>query len=188
MTKTYLYLAIFANSIGFVVILCLILILTGITTPFISGFAVDASDRIYIGTQNEIRVYEDSMLINTINPQTSRAYVFTINEEGNILLSTPTIIYILDLDGNILDVQEDSGADMYNQLQYKRKFISHNGDEFALVDVIGWTRIIKNGTETVYQISWLSFAVKILIAVCAVALFIFPIWLVKHKGAKPLKK
>ena len=181
MMKMYRYLAIFASLIGCTVILCVVLIVTGTATPFISGFAVDASNRIYIGTQNEIRVYEDSTLINIINPQTSRAYVFTINKDGNLLLSTSIKTYILDLDGNILDVQEDLGADMYNQLQYQKKFISNNGDEFVLVDTIGLTRIIKNDTETVYQISWLSFAVKILLAVCTVALFVFSIWFVKQK-------
>ena len=74
---------------------------------------------------------------------------------------------------------------MYNKIQYnKRKFYSHNGDEYKLVGELGRTRIVKNGGETVFKISLLSFFVKILIAVCAVALFIFPLWAVKQRRGR----
>lgn len=180
MRKEYRYLAFFSALIASVVFLCLILIFTGIATPFVSSFAIDGDDRIYVGTQNEIRVYEKGLLVDTISPKTSRAYVFTINEDENIVLSTSTKIYTMDLVGNVLDTQEDPGAHMYNKIQYnKRKFFSHNGDEYKLIGELGWTRIVKNNIETVYKISMLSFLVKVLIAVCAIALFIFPLWAAK---------
>ncbi len=174
-------LVILSISLFIVVGLCLILILTGTVTPFISSFAVDSNDRLYIGIQNEIRVYEEDILINTINPKTSRAYVFTIDKHNNILLSTSTKKYLMDLDGNVLDVQEDQGANMYNQIQYNRKkFVSVKGDVYKLTSAIGWTRIIKNGEDIVYQISLLSFAVKVLIAVIVIFLISFPLWMLKR--------
>ena len=166
-------LAFFALPLSWVIGLCLLLIVTGTATPFISGFAVDKNDQIYVGEQTEICVYKNNFLIRTINPQTSRSYVFTIIDD-HILLSTSTMVYTMNLDGNIIDEREDLGADMYNQIQYrKRKYISHNDDEYKLVSQMGWTRIVKNGTETVYRISFLSFLVKVLVVVCVFAMLIF---------------
>ena len=174
------HLAIFAIPMACVVGLCLLLLITGAVTPFISGFAVDKNDRIYVGEETEICVYENNVLIRTINPQTSRAYAFTIADD-RILLSTASTFYTMDLDGNILDTQEDPGAHMYNQLQYnKRKYISHSGDTYKLKSQMGWTRIVKNDTQTVYQISPLSFVVKILLALSVLAMFIFPLWMLKR--------
>ena len=183
MKKEYRYLACFSMPFFLIVASCLILIFTGLATPFISGFAVDMSDRLYVGTQNEIRVYENGYLVETISPKTSSSYAFTINQNDQIILSTATTIYTMDLKGNILNSQDDPGANMYNQIQYrKRKFLSHSGDEYKLVSSLGWTRIVKNGEQTVYQISLLSFAVKVLIVVCGVAIFAFALWVAIQKA------
>lgn len=180
MKAMYRHLAIFSIPMACVVLLCLLLLITGTVTPFISGFAVDKNDRIYVGEQTEISVYENGTLIRTINPQTSRAFAFTI-EDDQILLSATTTVYTMDLDGNILDAREDPGANTYNQLQYnKRKYVSHNGDTYKLKSQIGWTRIVKNDTQTVYRISLLSFLVKILMALLLLAVFIFPAWMLKR--------
>lgn len=178
-------LAIFATSLLCVFGLCFLLIVTGVATPFISGFAVDSNDRIYIGNQNQICVYEGDALIQKISPQTSRSYAFTIVDD-HILLSTSITVYTMDLDGNIIDTQEDPGAHTYNQIQYsKRQFISNNNDTYKLKGQIGWTRIVKNGTETVYQISFLSFLVKILFFGGVSAVIIVPVWmLLKNIGNK----
>jgi len=174
------HLAAFSIPMTCVVVFCLLLLITGKATPFISGFAIDKNDWIYVGEETEICVYENDVLIRTINPQTSRAYAFTIADD-QILLSTASIFYIMDLDGNILDAQDDPGAHMYNQLQYsKRKFISHSGDIYKLKGQMGWTRIVKYDTQTVYRISLLSFLVKILLALSLLAIFIFPVWMLKR--------
>lgn len=183
MRKEYKYLAVFCIPFFCIVMACLMLILTGIANPFLSGFAVDSSNRLYIGTQNEIRVYADGLLVDTINPKTSSSYAFTISKDQKIILAATTDIYTMDLEGNVLNTQTDPGADMYNQIKYRnRQFISHGGDKYTLVSVLGWTRIDKNGEETVYKISPLSFAVKVLLAVCAVGLFIFALWVAKQKA------
>ena len=177
MDKTYRYLMTFSILIFCIVTPCLILVFTGTATPFIYSFAVDLYDRIYIGTKNEICVYEDGVPIKSIEPRTSRDYRFTINDNGNILLSTATYVHIMDLEGNVLSTHEDLGADMFNQIEYtKKKYISANGDVYKMVGEFGLTRIIKNDIEVVYQISNLSFAVKILIPACTIALFMFVLW------------
>jgi len=94
------HLAAFSIPMTCVVVFCLLLLITGKATPFISGFAIDKNDWIYVGEETEICVYENDVLIRTINPQTSRAYAFTIADD-QILLSTASIFYIMDLDGNI---------------------------------------------------------------------------------------
>lgn len=183
MGKEYKYLALFVIPYFWIVMTCLMLIFTGVATPFISGFAVDRSDRLYVGTQNEIRVYDNGSLVNTISPKTSSSYAFTINKHERIVLAATTTVYMMDLEGNVLDTRDDPGGDMYNQIQYrKRKFSSHSGDEYKLVGALGWTRIIKNGEETVYRISLLSFAVKILLAVCGGGLFTFTLWVAIQKA------
>ena len=179
MNKAHRYFAIFCVLNGFVVLTCLMLMLTGSVTLSIPCFAVDGTDQLYIGTQNEIRVYADGTLVNTINPQTSRAYMFTIDNE-KIVLSTSSKLYLMDLDGTVLEVQDDAGADMYNKIQYKkRKFISSNGDKYQLIGTLGRTRIIKNNSETVYQISLFSLIVKIAIIVCVIMLFTVPVYILK---------
>lgn len=188
MNVTQRRLARFAIPMFFAISLCVLLIITGVATPFVSGFAVDRNDRIYIGIQNQICVYKDDLLVRTISPQTSRAYVFTIVDD-RILLSTSTTVYIIDLDGNIIETQADPGAHTYNHIQYsKRKFISHSNDTYKLKDQIGWTRIVKNGAETVYRISFLSFLVKILFLGCVPAVIIFSIWTVLKVKFNKLKR
>jgi hypothetical protein len=158
------YTASVASIFFFVIFPCLLLILTGVATPFIDCFSVDHLDRLYIGAESEIRVYEDGKQIKSIGPQTSKSYMFTIQEDNTILLSTATEVYTMDLDGNILSVREDPGADMFNQLQYrKRIFVSKNKDTYRLKNYFTWTSIEKNGAEVVYKISGVSFAVKVVI-------------------------
>ena len=71
----------------------------------------------------------------------------------------------MDLDGNILSVREDPGADMFNQLQYrKRIFVSKNKDIYRVKNYFTWTSIVKNDTDVVYRISGVSFAVKAALA------------------------
>ena len=171
------WLPIFAISIFFVMLFCLVLLLTGKVSLSFSGFAVDCKERLYIGMRNEIRVYENGQIVRTISPQTSRAYRFTIQEDQTILLSTSTKVYTMDLEGNVLSCKEDPGADTYNQISYRRrKFVSQKGDVYRSVGILGWTGIVKNGEQIVYQTDALTVCVKILFVLCWAAIFIFPIW------------
>lgn len=153
--------------------ICIILLISGTATLSISGFAVDDYERLYVGTAKAISVYEDGKLAYKIDPQTSRTYRFTIDDNGKLLLSTSTKIYIMDLEGNILETKEDSGADTYNQISYrKNEFVSQKGDKYRLIN-FGRAKIVKNGTQTVYQIDGLSFSVMVSMLVCTVGLLFF---------------
>ena len=108
--------------------------------------------------------------------------MFTINENDEIVLSTASKAYRMDLNGNVLQTWDDPGAHLYNQIQYgKRTFVTAKGDEYRLVSEFGWTRIVKNGSEVVYRISPLSFAVKVFLALAVGVLITFIVWAARQK-------
>jgi hypothetical protein len=80
----------------------------------------------------------------------------------------------MDLNGEILETKEDPGADMYNQISYrKRKFVSSNGDVYRLSQMLGRIKIIKNNSEVVYQIDGASLVAKIVLGMCFLVMFVF---------------
>lgn len=169
--KTIKMLAIFMPIWAGIILFCVCMTTFCGASPSITGFAIDSQNRIYVGESNGIEVYENQMHILTINPQTSRSYVFTILEDDTILLSTPTHVYHMDLTGEIMDTWEDNGADTFNRLKNEKyRFTSANGDEYKVKGLLGRTRIVKNGTIVVYRISMLSFIVKILEPLASIGL------------------
>ena len=151
---------------------CLFLVITGTVQFSISSFAVDSQDRLYVGTKKGIEVYDNGELVGSINPKTSRTYMFTITEEDQIVLSTSSKVYLMDLEGNVLDTKDDLGADVYNQISYKKgTYTSRKGDVYKLN--IGSSKITKNGNEVVFQIDGLSTATKYILLIAFVALFIY---------------
>lgn len=164
---------------AFTMLICIVLILGNFVTLSINGFAVDSRDRLYDGVPEEIRVYEADALVDCLPAHTSRSYVFTIVENDTILLSTSAKIYTMDLSGNVLSESDDPDADTYNQMQYhKKNFVSSNGDCYKLQNPFGRTKIMKNGTDTVFQISILSVIVRILITICCLASIPFAGWII----------
>ena len=85
-----------------------------------NGFAIDSLDNLYVGKENKIEKYYNDVLIGTIDPQTSRAYAFTIKDD-TILLSTTSTVYTLDLNGNIVSEREDYELETFNMLQHQKK-------------------------------------------------------------------
>lgn len=157
-----------------IVIPCLLLILSGSVTLWINGFAVDRAGCLYIGNAKDICVFEDGTLIRKLSPCTSRSYVFTITEDNNILLSTSSKVYTMDIEGNLLHTEDDPGADVYNQLSYsKRRFVTSTGDEFKLRNILGWWIIVKNDAQIVWNMGLLSYIVFAAISCCTTGLIIF---------------
>ena len=164
-----------------VMLSCLGLVLSGGTPISIPCFSADSQGRIYVGHQRKIEVYDNGLLVRTINPKTSRGYMFTILENDTILLSTSTVVYSMDLMGNVISSWEDQGADTYNQLQYgKTRYESSRGDVYKLESVFGRTRIVKNGIDVVYSISLKSYVVKLLLIVSTV-MFVLIIAVILYK-------
>ena len=182
MEKLTRALAIFSVCIFCILMPCFILTLSGTVNLSIESFAVDATDRLYVGTTKEICVYQDDRLINTINPQTSKGYAFTIHENKTIILATPSKNYTMDLEGNIIQSQDDREADMYNQLKAKRRsFTTVDGDIYRLEGTLGRSRIVKNDQDIVYQISLLSVAVKYMYIGCGISIFVFVFLLARRQ-------
>lgn len=152
---------------------CLFLVITGTVQLSISSFAVDSKDRLYIGTSKGINIYDNGVFVGSIKPKTSRTYLFTITEDDKIVLSTSDKIYLMDLDGNVLETKNDLGADVYNQLSYqKRTYTSQNGDVYKLQNF--WrSKITKNDNEVVFQINSLSTATKYTLIIAFIMLFIY---------------
>ncbi len=143
----------------------------------ISGFAVDSADQLYVGTQKNIVVYQNGKMVDTVEIPTSRSYAFTI--DGNdILLATPHSVFRMTLDGVIKEETEDPSANTYSRLQRKREFFSEKGDVYKKSGLLQ-PRIIKNGNEAVYRSSTLSVVVKLLLVICFISLFSFPVYLYK---------
>ena len=158
----------------------LLLLFSGKVSLSVFGFAVDNANRIYVGTEKEISIIERGEKIGSISPNTSRTYAFTITEDETILLSTSTKVYTMDMDGNILSTAEDTGADIYNQLsRQKKKFISAKGDQYRLINMLGWTRILKNDIDVVYQIDVLSYIVKLLLGSVIISLLLVGTYVIR---------
>lgn len=168
---------------------CLLLIITGNATIFIDSYAVDSNDRLYVGKEGKIDVYDNGNFQYSIDSRTSKSCAFTINEDDCIVLSTASHIYILTLQGEELSVYEDPGSSMYARLQIgKRTFHSKNGDTYKRVCFWGRTKIIKNNEQIVYQMDFLSFTVKILIFGSVIALFCFVCFTAVNKTGKDRDK
>ena len=102
-------------------------------------------------------------MVNRFNVPTSRGYVFTIRNGDEIVLSTFTNVYTMDLEGNILQKTEDTGGEIFNQIKHrKRMFTSEKGDEYKLSNPFGRIRITKNKTDTVYKVDAFSLIGKTL--------------------------
>ena len=64
-----------------IVISVLVSFISGSAISEYMGFAVDSSERLYVGTNAGIEVYENGVKVKTIDPPSSRSYAFTIEDE-----------------------------------------------------------------------------------------------------------
>lgn len=177
--KKIISIAVFTVAVALVGFCCVIALITGAAQPFILCFSVDSQELLYVGLDGRIEVYENGTIVNTISPQTSLGYVFTVQEDDTILLSTASEVFLLDLSGNVLDSWEDRGTQTYNQIQkQKKETISINGSQYTSECVLGWSRIVRNDSETVYRISALSFCIKVLTYITVLGLIALVIYVI----------
>lgn len=167
--------------VGLVGFICGLLIICGSATPFIQCFSVDQQGRVYVGFDGKIEVFGNGEYIESFSPKTSRAYVFTILEDDTILLSTPSVVYSMDLHGNVLDSWKEDGTDTFYQLEYQKKqFTSLDGSHYRLKGSLGWTRIVKDGTNVVYRIPVFSFAIKLILYIWVISLISLVVYVLKR--------
>lgn len=171
--KTIKALAAFAIPHVLVLLFCMASIITGIAMPYLSdGFGIDSSGRIYVGEQSKISVYENGDKINEIPTWLGHHYI-TVDSGDNLRIITSSGIHIWDLSGNEIQYIEDRLTDeFYYTNTHWRKQVTPSGDTYRVVDNIGWSRIVKNETETVYRISVFSLVVKLLLVLTTISMFI----------------
>ena len=69
------YIAIIAIPHSFVIFFCLIMIFTKVATPYISGFGVDSTGRVYVGENEGIGIYQERTKIDVIEIQADAYYI-----------------------------------------------------------------------------------------------------------------
>lgn len=127
-----------------------------------NGFAVDSSNYLYVGKNDKIEVYDQNTLIRTIDPKTSRAYSFTIQDD-TILLSTSVTVYEMDLDGNVLNDYEDTYTKVYNKLERnKYRFTAQDGTEYSVKHRFSRMQIVQNEDNCIYQMPLFDFVIGII--------------------------
>ena len=142
--------------------ICIILLCTETVSIFVECYSVDSSGCVYVGKYSKICVYEGESEIRAFGIKSDAGYHFTVTEQDTILLASGSDVYEMDLQGNVMGKHNDTGT-YYELRGYDRCFDAPDGNQYSLRGKWGWTRIIKNGEEVVYQISTLSFIVKILL-------------------------
>lgn len=178
MKKHMKQLALFAIPHSLVMIFCLIMIFTGLASPFINGFAIDNEGKLYVGEGKTVHIFYQGLKVGKISMK-SDAYSFVINSANELIVATPSTVYRMNTTGNILEKWEDPVSEAYQKMRNSGTVVTtHNGDEYRKISEFGWPRIIKNGTEEVYRLSNLSFIVKILLILCSISLFVNGAWLI----------
>lgn len=171
--------------LGAIMLVCIILLACQIVPSSIECFAVDSNDRLYVGVPGKILVFEEDVQVATINPQTSRTYMFTILEDDRILLSTASIVYSMDLEGNVLQSWTEKASITYNDLKNeRRRFESRSGDIYQLKSFLSWPRIVKNGDQEVYRLPAISIATTSTMAACCIFLVLFVFYILSQVPPK----
>lgn len=100
-----------------------------ITSGEVLNFDVDSEENIYIGTMNQIQVYKDGTLLRTIEPPTSRAYHFYIENDRLIIgCASSGNGGTYDLEGNELPSEEFSFEEIKDIAS--KKSINVNGHQY----------------------------------------------------------
>lgn len=155
-----------------IITLCLIFNILGITTFSYTGFAVDSCGIVFIGKDSIIEKYFDGKKIAELDPKTSRGYAFTIQND-NIILSTGSFVYTLDLDGKELGREADIETKVFNGLQKQKKFfVTNEGDQYYFKSVLGRAQVIDESGNVLYKMPFLDYIVKLLFISSLISIFV----------------
>ncbi len=156
---------------------CMVMRLSGRVIDPQNGFAVDTVGKVYIGDTKKIYVYEQGVCVDTIDPQTNRAYLFTVIDGNKILLSTARYIYTLDLMGEVLSKTPDLGTAMYNQLNaHKGTFVAGDGTVYVAEYPMGRFQI-TDGSRRIYQLPVLDYIVEMLYDISFICTMVFALYI-----------
>lgn len=179
-SRRYIVCGVITIVMTIVFLISTVLMMSGKVLPFVDCFAVDASERVYIGGSDNIFVYEKGQLkyefsdLPGFKGISMKGTFFTITGGNRFLMETGNRVYTLDLEGNVIgacDYSESTSVRLNAERNGKR-FTSQKGDHYELRNVLGWTTITKNHREVVYEISALSYIVKISIIISVISSFL----------------
>lgn len=117
--------------LGFLLFACRFGLMTFgvITSGSVLNFDVDSEENIYIGTMGQIQVYKDGTLLRTINPPTSRAYNFYIENDQLIIgVASGGEGGRFDLEGNELSYGDFSYYEIEDVAS--KKSVNVNGHQY----------------------------------------------------------
>lgn len=155
-----------------IMFISILLLSSGIVSFSNNGFGVDSNNVLYIGKSNAIEKYSDGKVIGKINPLTSRAYAFALKNNDTIILSDASRVYTLDLDGNIIQKQEDEMTSTFNKIKQIKKHISSNGKTYYLKSSFGREIIVSDDGETIYKTPLFDYIVKLLFFSCVISIIV----------------
>lgn len=170
-----------------IVIFVLVSFISGKAISQYVGFAVDSSERLYVGTNAGIEVYENGVKVKTIEPPSSRSYVFTIEDE-KIVSSVGDAICIFSLDGELLERYEDSFDNFLKMKSNSTGFVSPSGKEYGSKNTLGYYKIMQ-GDKCVYAMPLFSYIVNVLFVACIICILSFVIVMVikMYRSRKGIK-
>jgi len=137
---------------------------------FYDGFSVDYQGNIYIGKKGSIDVYsQNSHKIKEIDTYTNRGYQFTIVDGEKVFLNETGHLFVLDLEGNVLQGPQDISEIKYGErpeFSYKR-FVAADGNTYVLKSPL-WRPTVfclqDDGKVPVYQMPLLDYFIRLLIS------------------------
>lgn len=142
---------IFVGVVVPLLLIIIILVATNTVSLTYSGFAIDSENNLYLGkTGGKIDVYSGGKIVKSISLMTSKGYAFTIKKD-KLVVAALSNIYILDLEGNILEKKECLNDTEYNKLfKEKNIFIDSEGNKFILSNVFGYYSIKSRDNNEIY--------------------------------------
>ena len=160
----------FTTLTGICFIFCLAHILTNAVAIDYIGFAVDGSEFLYVGGGHQIRVYDGNKLTKTITNGTERGFAFTIQNGNTIILSNASIVYEMDLDGNIKNEYPDPKNQVFSKLQRNKTFTAINGKTYQYRCSWGRTQIYCDG-QLIYKMPLYDYCIKLLLCISVCSFF-----------------
>lgn len=157
---------------GLSLFICMVCLFTKSAELTVDCFAADSTGKLYVGSNGEIRVYENRQLQYVISEYKGigdipvKGAIFTITSDDTITMVTGGYVISMDLMGNVQEIKDDNASSIRSRMEAKKnKFVSQSGDIYTKQDVLGRTCIQKNGNETVYQTNFGALLIKTILVI-----------------------
>ena len=163
-------------SVSFcIAVFCFYCIGTNKVVLSIDSFAVDENDRVYVGMSDKIYLFENNKQIAVFDSPYSATSSYLKVTADSLILVSGVQIHTMDLDGNVQSVEDDYelANNIKSEVGRASRYFSATGDKYQKKGRLGRLKIVKNNSETVYQISTLSVVVRYAITITYVGFAAF---------------